>query len=114
MGNSFEITILECARAVLEVTGSKSELRFEALPQDDPARRCPDITRARNLLDWEPQVQLKEGLQKSLDFFRGKIRSQARHRAQVAPEHIPELSKPSSHPGGKPEILRSLADGCPF
>ena len=114
IGNPIEFTILQCAQAELEVTGSKSELRFEALPQDDPARRCPDITRARNLLDWEPQVQLREGLQKSLDFFRGKIRSQARHRAQVAPEHIPELSKPSSHLGGKPEILRSLADGCPF
>jgi dTDP-glucose 4,6-dehydratase len=76
IGNPDEFTILECAQAVLEVTGSKSELRFEALPQDDPTRRCPDITKARTLLGWEPQVQLKEGLQKSLDFFRGKIHSQ--------------------------------------
>ncbi len=73
IGNPGEFTILECAQAVLEVTGSKSSLCFKPLPEDDPTRRCPDITKARTLLGWEPQVQLKEGLQKSLDFFRGKI-----------------------------------------
>jgi len=72
IGNPGEFTILECAQAVLEVTGSKSELRFEALPEDDPTRRCPDITRARDLLGWEPRVSLKEGLRKSLEFFRSK------------------------------------------
>jgi dTDP-glucose 4,6-dehydratase len=76
IGNPNEFTIIECAQAVLAATGSTSELRFEALPQDDPTRRCPDITKARTLLGWEPQVQLKEGLQKSLDFFRGKVHSQ--------------------------------------
>ena len=50
IGNPGEFTILECAQAVLEVTGSKSELRFQALPEDDPTRRCPDITKARALL----------------------------------------------------------------
>ena len=70
IGNPNEFTILECAQAVLEVTGSKSELRFEPLPQDDPTRRRPDITRARTLLGWEPKIALKEGLMKSLDFFR--------------------------------------------
>jgi dTDP-glucose 4,6-dehydratase len=80
IGNPSEFTILECAQAVLEVTGSKSKLRFEALPQDDPTRRCPDITKARTLLGWEPQVQLREGLQKSLDFFRGKIHSSVSDR----------------------------------
>jgi dTDP-glucose 4,6-dehydratase len=55
IGNPGEFTILECAQAVLEVTGSKSELRFEALPEDDPTRRCPDIAKARALLGWEPQ-----------------------------------------------------------
>ena len=69
IGNPKEFTILECAQAVLEVTGSKSELRFESLPEDDPTRRCPDITRARTLLNWEPRVQLKEGLERSLEFF---------------------------------------------
>jgi dTDP-glucose 4,6-dehydratase len=72
IGNPDEFTILECAQAVLEVTGSASELRFEALPEDDPARRCPDIAKARALLGWEPKIALRDGLLRSLDFFRGK------------------------------------------
>lgn len=73
IGNPTEFTILECAQAVLEVTGSKSTLTFETLPQDDPARRCPDISKARTLLSWEPRITLKEGLAKSLDFFKSKV-----------------------------------------
>jgi dTDP-glucose 4,6-dehydratase len=73
IGNPDEFTILECAQAILEVTGSRSELRFEPLPEDDPARRRPDITKARKLLGWEPRISLKEGLTKSLDFFAGKV-----------------------------------------
>jgi dTDP-glucose 4,6-dehydratase len=69
IGNPTEFTILECAQAVLEVTGSTSKLRFEPLPEDDPTRRCPDITKARSLLGWEPKVSLKEGLRLSLEFF---------------------------------------------
>jgi dTDP-glucose 4,6-dehydratase len=72
LGNPEEYTILECARAVLDATGSKSELIFVDLPEDDPTRRRPDITKARTLLGWEPRVGLREGLQKSLDFFRSK------------------------------------------
>jgi len=72
IGSPNEFTILECAQAVLEATGSRSELRFEPLPQDDPARRRPDITKARALLGWEPQIALKEDLAKSLPFFRSK------------------------------------------
>ena len=75
IGNPNEFTILECAQAVLEVTESKSELRFLALPEDDPSRRCPDITKARVLLGWEPRVTLQEGLARSLDFFRSKVNS---------------------------------------
>ena len=71
-GNPDEFTILECAQAVLEVTGSRSELKFLALPEDDPTRRCPDIKKARALLDWEPRISLREGLAKSLDFFKSK------------------------------------------
>ncbi len=78
IGNPEEFTILECAQAVLEVTGSKSELRFQALPEDDPTRRCPDITLARARLGWEPRISLKEGLVKSLDFFRSKAESHAK------------------------------------
>jgi dTDP-glucose 4,6-dehydratase len=73
IGNPGEFTILECAQAVLEVTGSKSELRFEDLPEDDPTRRCPDIAKARALLGWEPRIKLKEGLQRSLDFFKSHL-----------------------------------------
>ena len=77
IGNPGEFTILECAQAVLEATGSRSELRFEPLPQDDPTRRCPDIARARTLLGWEPKVGLPEGLRLSLEFFRQKAASGA-------------------------------------
>jgi dTDP-glucose 4,6-dehydratase len=73
IGNPREFTILECARAILEVTGSRSELRFEPLPEDDPTRRCPDIAKARTLLGWEPKVHLKEGLEKCLPFFQSKV-----------------------------------------
>jgi dTDP-glucose 4,6-dehydratase len=73
IGNPDEFTILECAQTVLEVTGSKSELRFAELPVDDPMRRRPDITKARTLLNWEPRVKLKEGLQRSLEFFKGHV-----------------------------------------
>ena len=73
IGNPVEFTILECAEAVLEVTGSKSELRFEPLPQDDPTRRKPDISKAKAILDWEPKISLREGLKLSLDFFNSKI-----------------------------------------
>jgi dTDP-glucose 4,6-dehydratase len=72
LGNPEEYTILECAKAVLEVTGSKSEMSYADLPVDDPARRRPDITKARTLLGWEPRVSLKEGLKKSLEFFRSR------------------------------------------
>jgi dTDP-glucose 4,6-dehydratase len=70
IGNQDEFTILECAHAVLAVTSSKSELRFVDLPVDDPTRRRPDITKARALLGWEPKIKLKEGLEKSLDYFK--------------------------------------------
>ena len=70
IGNPNEFTILECAREVLEVTGSKSKVSFAPLPQDDPKQRCPDISKAKRLLNWEPSTQLREGLQLSLDYFK--------------------------------------------
>ena len=69
IGNPNEFTILECAREVLELTGSKSELRYLPMPQDDPTRRCPDITKARNLLGWEPATNLRQGLIKTIEYF---------------------------------------------
>jgi dTDP-glucose 4,6-dehydratase len=71
IGNPHEFTMLECAQLVLAVTGSTSELRFEPLPQDDPKQRRPDITKARELLGWDPKVELREGLERSLEYFRG-------------------------------------------
>lgn len=70
VGNPNEWTILECAREILAVTGSNSEMLFMPLPQDDPTRRCPDITRANTLLQWQPKVALRQGLEKSLDYFK--------------------------------------------
>ncbi len=70
IGNPTEFTILECARRVLAVTGSGSKIRHEPLPQDDPKQRCPDITKARTLLGWEPKIDLETGLRLSLDYFR--------------------------------------------
>ncbi len=76
IGNPREFTILECAKAVLEVTGSGSQIRFEPLPQDDPKQRRPDISKARALLGWEPKIDLLHGLQLSLDYFKSAVRAQ--------------------------------------
>ena len=73
IGNPVEFTMLECAQKVLEVTGSKSNLRFEPLPQDDPKQRRPDITKARTLLGWEPKIDLTTGLKLSLDYFKSAV-----------------------------------------
>jgi len=72
IGNPEEWTIAECARTVLEVAGSRSGIRFEPLPQDDPTRRRPDIAKARTLLGWEPRVNLRQGLELSLSYFRSE------------------------------------------
>ena len=69
IGNPEEWTIADCAREVIAVTGSKSKVRNLALPVDDPARRRPDITRARTMLGWEPKVQLREGLNLCIPYF---------------------------------------------
>jgi dTDP-glucose 4,6-dehydratase len=71
IGNPREMTLLELAEAVLRVTGSKSEIVFEALPVDDPQVRQPDITRARQVLGWEPEIELEEGLRRLLPSFSG-------------------------------------------
>ena len=73
IGNPKEFTILECAQLVLKVTGSKSKICYEPLPQDDPKQRRPDITKARHLLGWEPKIDLETGLRKSLDYFKKAV-----------------------------------------
>ncbi len=67
IGNPKEFTLMELAEAVIEITGSKSEIVHEPLPTDDPKVRRPDITLAKQILNWEPQVQLREGLQKTIE-----------------------------------------------
>jgi dTDP-glucose 4,6-dehydratase len=67
IGNPREFTLLELAEAVIEITGSGSEIIYEALPTDDPKVRQPDISLARQVLDWEPKVELREGLQRTID-----------------------------------------------
>ncbi|HEY4903791.1 MAG TPA: UDP-glucuronic acid decarboxylase family protein [Candidatus Sulfotelmatobacter sp.] len=73
IGNPNEFTILECAKLVLKLTNSKSKIRYEDLPQDDPKQRRPDITKARTLLGWEPKVDLETGLKMSLDYFKKAV-----------------------------------------
>jgi dTDP-glucose 4,6-dehydratase len=77
IGNPDEWTIAECAREVLAVTGSKSKLRSLPLPEDDPARRRPDITRARTVLGWEPKVRLGEGLKLCIPYFTQALQEEA-------------------------------------
>jgi dTDP-glucose 4,6-dehydratase len=73
IGNPNEWTILDCAKAVLHVTGSKSKIVFEPLPVDDPMQRKPDITRATQLLGWQPKIDLETGLNLSLEYFRSTL-----------------------------------------
>jgi dTDP-glucose 4,6-dehydratase len=70
IGNPSELSVLEFARTIQRLTGTASEIVFKPLPEDDPKVRQPDITRARALLGWEPQVKLEEGLSRTIDYFR--------------------------------------------
>jgi len=67
LGNPKEMTLIELAESVIDVTGSRSEIVFEALPVDDPQVRQPDITRARQLLGWEPEIELADGLRMTIE-----------------------------------------------
>ena len=77
IGNPNEFTILECAQLVLKITGSRSRIRYEPLPQDDPKQRRPDITKARRLLGWEPKIDLETGLRRSLEYFKKAVAEDA-------------------------------------
>lgn len=69
LGNPSEFTMIELAEKVLRLTGSSSQIEHEPLPEDDPQKRKPDITRAKELLDWEPKVSLEQGLKKTITYF---------------------------------------------
>lgn len=73
LGNPVEMSILEIAELILKLTDSKSKLIFKPLPEDDPMQRCPDISRAKDLLGWEPSINQETGLKKTIEFFKNKL-----------------------------------------
>ena len=73
IGNPHELTVLEIAEKIIELTGSRSRIVMEPLPEDDPKVRRPDITRAKQLLDWTPKVSLEEGLRRTIEYFKSQI-----------------------------------------
>jgi UDP-glucuronate decarboxylase len=77
LGNPHECTVLELAEMIVSLTASKSAIRFEPLPSDDPARRCPDIQLAKAMLGWQPSVPLKDGLLATIAYFDRKLRARA-------------------------------------
>ena len=81
IGNPTEFTILECAQRVLAITQSKSRIRYEDLPVDDPKQRRPDISKASRLLGWEPKIDLETGLRMSLDYFKTAVAAEVSARA---------------------------------
>ena len=72
IGNPIEFAVLELAQLVIEKTRSKSEIVFKDLPSDDPQRRCPDISLATELLQWQPKVSLETGIQHVIDWYSGE------------------------------------------
>ena len=73
LGNPVEFTILELAELVIKITDSKSKIVYKNLPEDDPRQRMPDITKAREVLNWEPKVQLEDGIKKTIQYFNKNI-----------------------------------------
>lgn len=76
LGNPIEMSILEIAELILKLTNSQSKLIFKPLPEDDPMQRCPDISRAKNLLDWKPEVDQETGLKQTIEFFKNKLKTE--------------------------------------
>jgi len=70
IGNPTELTIKDLADTIIRLTGSKSAIQYNKLPEDDPERRRPDISKAKKLLDWQPKIQLEEGLKKTIEYFK--------------------------------------------
>jgi dTDP-glucose 4,6-dehydratase len=77
IGNPHEMTVLEFAKKIIELTDSKSEIVYKPLPEDDPQVRQPDIAKAKKILNWEPEVKLEDGLLKTIDYFRVQLRNKA-------------------------------------
>lgn len=77
LGNPNEVRIIDLANLIINLTGSKSKIEFKPLPEDDPKQRCPDISRAKQLLGWEPKVTLEEGLKITIEYFKRILHSNA-------------------------------------
>jgi dTDP-glucose 4,6-dehydratase len=84
IGNPVEYSVREVAEMIIELSGSRSEISHQPLPEDDPKQRCPDITRARETLDWEPKTLAREGLAKTLDWFASVAEARARSEGSPA------------------------------
>ena len=84
IGNPHEIPVRELAERVIRLTGSASQIIHRPLPQDDPMQRCPDITKARAVLGWQPSIALDQGLQRTVEYFRGML-AESQERA----DHVP-------------------------
>jgi len=84
LGNPKEFTIRQLAESVIEITGSRSQIEYKPLPVDDPRQRQPDIRRARESLGWSPRMELREGLQKTVDYFDKLLKQEPRQPAHVS------------------------------
>ena len=106
IGNPHEFTIRELAELVIEMTGTKSKIRFEPLPSDDPRQRQPNISMAKSILKWEPKTQLREGLTKTIAYFDNILRKEGRAgmRASIFPRELDmsSRSKYVASPRGTP------------
>ena len=83
LGNPSEVSILELAKLIIDITGSSSRIVFKPLPQDDPERRRPNITLAQEKLGWEPTVALEDGIRKTIEYFEGIIKAQEGKKAKI-------------------------------
>jgi UDP-glucuronate decarboxylase len=99
LGNPAEFTILELAEQVIDLTGSASKLVFERLPADDPLQRRPDITVARETLRWEPLVQLRVGLARTIDYFEKLLQSEGRRRPRAGDRVVTSTPTSTSSEG---------------
>jgi dTDP-glucose 4,6-dehydratase len=73
IGNPSEMTIKQFAEEIIRITGTSARIEYRPLPVDDPKVRQPDITRARNILNWEPRVNFEQGIKEAIDYFRGRL-----------------------------------------
>ena len=107
LGNPVEWTVLELARIVLDVTGSSSPIEFHPLPQDDPTRRRPDISRARELLGWEPLIPAREGVRRTVEWFRSRPVEVAAAAASVAGPQFEPRPRAAATPSRRSEPILS-------